>query len=217
MDGHHTTGTGDTREGPPSPGREMGEMPLSEDEQRILREIEENLSATDPKLVQQVSDTTLYRHSARVIKWAVVGFVAGLLLMVFTFTTTLHSRRRRVPGDARVRAGDRAQRPQARAGRHGEPHRVDAQRRVQEHARQRRESLARTFRPRRSAVLSGRRAGGLHRHPGRPALGVQQRPARRLAPHRAARSRRRPVGRPTRSATWSPSGWWRRCSTPGSP
>ena len=71
----------------------MGAMPLSEDEQRILREIEENLSATDPKLVQQVSDTTLYRHSARVIKWAVVGFIAGLLLMVFTFTTTLHPRR----------------------------------------------------------------------------------------------------------------------------
>lgn len=70
-------------------GTEMGAMPLSEDEQRILREIEENLSATDPKLVQQVSDTTLYRHSARVIKWAAVGFVAGLLLMVFTFTTTL--------------------------------------------------------------------------------------------------------------------------------
>jgi hypothetical protein len=68
---------------------ELGAMPLSEDEQRILREIEENLSATDPKLVQQVSDTTLYRHSARVIKWAAVGFVAGLLLMIFTFTTTL--------------------------------------------------------------------------------------------------------------------------------
>ena len=59
-------------------------MPLSEDEQRILNEIEENLSATDPKLVQQVSDTTLYRHAARV-----VGFIAGLLLMIFTFTTTL--------------------------------------------------------------------------------------------------------------------------------
>src|SRR4029434_8524923 len=64
-------------------------MPLSEDEQRILNEIEENLSATDPKLVQQVSDTTLYRHATRVIKWSVVGFVAGLLLMVLTFTTTL--------------------------------------------------------------------------------------------------------------------------------
>src|SRR4029077_15390057 len=64
-------------------------MPLSEDEQRILREIEANLSVTDPKLVQQVSDTTLYRHSARMIKWAVLGFVAGLALMVFTFTSVL--------------------------------------------------------------------------------------------------------------------------------
>ena len=64
-------------------------MPLSEDEQRILNEIEENLSATDPKLVQHVSDNTLYRHAARVIKWSIVGFIAGLLLMVFTFTTTL--------------------------------------------------------------------------------------------------------------------------------
>jgi hypothetical protein len=64
-------------------------MPLSEDEQRILQEIEDNLSATDPKLVQQVSDTTLYRHSARVIKWSAVGFAAGLLIMIFTFTTNL--------------------------------------------------------------------------------------------------------------------------------
>ena len=64
-------------------------MPHSEDEQRILREIEENLSATDPKLVQQVSDTTLYRHAARMIKWSVVGFVAGLTLMILTFTQTL--------------------------------------------------------------------------------------------------------------------------------
>jgi hypothetical protein len=64
-------------------------MPLSEDEQRILREIEANLSVTDPKLVQQVSDTTLYRHSSRMIKWAVLGFVAGLVLMLFTFTSVL--------------------------------------------------------------------------------------------------------------------------------
>jgi Protein of unknown function (DUF3040) len=64
-------------------------MPLSEDEQRILREIEANLSVTDPKLVQQVSDTTLYRHAARLIKWAVAGFVAGLVLLVMTFTSVL--------------------------------------------------------------------------------------------------------------------------------
>jgi ABC-type multidrug transport system fused ATPase/permease subunit len=64
-------------------------MPLSEDEQRILREIEENLSATDPKLVQQVSDNTLYRHSARMIKWSVVGFLAGLALLLVSFTKVL--------------------------------------------------------------------------------------------------------------------------------
>jgi len=64
-------------------------MPLSEDEQRILHEIETNLSATDPKLVQQVSDTTLYRHAARMIRWAVLGFIFGLVLMLVTFATVL--------------------------------------------------------------------------------------------------------------------------------
>ncbi len=64
-------------------------VPLSEDEQRILKEIEANLSATDPALVQQVSETTLYRHASRTIKWAVIGFLAGLLLLIFTFTRAL--------------------------------------------------------------------------------------------------------------------------------
>lgn len=64
-------------------------MPLSEDEQRILREIEANLSVTDPKLVQQVSDTTLYRHAARMIKWSILGFVGGLVLLLLTFTRVL--------------------------------------------------------------------------------------------------------------------------------
>lgn len=63
-------------------------MPLSEEEQRILSEIEANLTASDPALVQQVSETTLYRHAARMIRWAVVGFVAGLVLLVLTLSTT---------------------------------------------------------------------------------------------------------------------------------
>jgi hypothetical protein len=67
----------------------MALMPLSEEEQRILREIEANLSQTDPALVQQVSETTLYRHAARAIKWAGVGFLAGLALLLFTFTKLL--------------------------------------------------------------------------------------------------------------------------------
>jgi DUF3040 family protein len=64
-------------------------MPLSEDEQRILQEIEANLSQTDPKLVQQVSDTTLFRHAAGVIKLAALGFVVGLALLLATFTSVL--------------------------------------------------------------------------------------------------------------------------------
>ena len=36
-----------------------------------------------------MSDTTLYRHSARLIKWSVFGFVAGLVLLVATFTSVL--------------------------------------------------------------------------------------------------------------------------------
>jgi hypothetical protein len=64
-------------------------MPLSEEELRILQEIEANLTATDPGLVQQVSETTLYRHAARAIRWAVVGFVLGLVLLLLTFTQVL--------------------------------------------------------------------------------------------------------------------------------
>lgn len=64
-------------------------MPLSEDEQRILQEIEAQFYATDPHLAQQVSETTLYRHAARNIKWAVFGFVAGFVLMVLSFASNL--------------------------------------------------------------------------------------------------------------------------------
>jgi hypothetical protein len=64
-------------------------MPLSEEEQKILREIEQQLNATDPDLVEQVSRTTLYRHSARVIKWSALGLIGGLVLIVLTFAKSL--------------------------------------------------------------------------------------------------------------------------------
>ncbi|MFZ4515386.1 MAG: DUF3040 domain-containing protein [Acidimicrobiia bacterium] len=64
-------------------------MPLSEDEQRILQEIEANLTASDPQLVAQVAETTLYRHATRNVLWASLGLVAGLVLLVVTFTRFL--------------------------------------------------------------------------------------------------------------------------------
>lgn len=64
-------------------------MPLSEDEQRILSEIEQHLYASDPQLVREVSSTTIYRHAGRNLKWAATGFVAGLIFMLATFTTSI--------------------------------------------------------------------------------------------------------------------------------
>ncbi len=64
-------------------------MPLSEDEQKILKDIEDQLNLTDPDLVEQVSRTTLYRHAWRNVKWAATGFVAGLALLVMTFAHNL--------------------------------------------------------------------------------------------------------------------------------
>jgi hypothetical protein len=63
-------------------------MPLSDEEQKILKEIEAQLSATDPALVE-VARTTVYRHAGRNIKWAGLGFIAGLVLIVTTFATSL--------------------------------------------------------------------------------------------------------------------------------
>ncbi len=63
-------------------------MPLSEEEERILSEMEERLIETDPRLVREVSETTVYTQPLRSIKWAVGGFVAGMALMVTTLSTS---------------------------------------------------------------------------------------------------------------------------------
>ncbi len=59
-------------------------MPLSPDEQRILDEIEQRLAEEDPRLVEQVSRTSLYTHLARRIRWASLAFLGGfVMLMLF--------------------------------------------------------------------------------------------------------------------------------------
>ena len=61
-------------------------MPLSEDEERILSEIEDQLLETDPDLVREVSETTVYTQPLRSMKWAIVLFVAGVTVMVTTLS-----------------------------------------------------------------------------------------------------------------------------------
>lgn len=58
-------------------------MPLSDDEQRILREIEYQLSA-DEKFASAVSSKGLYSHSAKRVWWSSLGMVACLVAIVVT-------------------------------------------------------------------------------------------------------------------------------------
>ena len=63
-------------------------MPLSEDEQRILSEIESHLYESDPELAREVAETTVYTHAFRNIKWAALGLLAGVVLMVWLLSVS---------------------------------------------------------------------------------------------------------------------------------
>jgi hypothetical protein len=58
------------------------QLPLSEDEERILKDIEREFYESDPAFAREVRETTLYKHAWRNIKLSLVGFVAGLVLLV---------------------------------------------------------------------------------------------------------------------------------------
>ena len=61
-------------------------MPLSDNEQNILNEIERQLVESDPRLAREVSETTVYRHALGSMKWIGVAFAVGLIVMVAGLT-----------------------------------------------------------------------------------------------------------------------------------
>jgi hypothetical protein len=61
-------------------------VPLSEDEERILQEIAQRFYEDDPTFAREVSETTLYRHTVRRMKWAVGGVVAGAVFLIMTLS-----------------------------------------------------------------------------------------------------------------------------------
>ena len=63
-------------------------MPLSEDEERILQEIAQRFYEDDPTFAREVSETTLYRHTVRRMKWSIVGLVAGAVFLVASLSTS---------------------------------------------------------------------------------------------------------------------------------
>ena len=58
-------------------------MPLSEHEQRLLDQIERALYAEDPKFASTVRSTDLRAVMRRRIRYAVLLFLAGVVLMLF--------------------------------------------------------------------------------------------------------------------------------------
>lgn len=62
-------------------------MPLSEDEQRILQEIEQQFYETDPALARAVGSTTLYRHAFRNLKYATGLFLVGVVVLVWALVS----------------------------------------------------------------------------------------------------------------------------------
>lgn len=57
-------------------------MPLSEDDQRIFREIEQTFYEHDPEFARRVSKSpSVVSHSARNLKLAAAGFVVGLVAL----------------------------------------------------------------------------------------------------------------------------------------
>jgi hypothetical protein len=63
-------------------------VPLSEDEERILQQIAQQFYEDDPTFAREVSETTLYRHTVRRMKWSIAWLVAGAAFLVLTLSTS---------------------------------------------------------------------------------------------------------------------------------
>lgn len=57
-------------------------VPLSEDEQRILQQIEQQFYESDPDFAGELGTHTLYVHHLRRMKWAGFTFLLGVIVLV---------------------------------------------------------------------------------------------------------------------------------------
>ena len=101
-------------------------MPLSEDEKRILSEIETQLRETDPDLADQVSKTTVYRDAFGKLRWAIVAFVLCLAASVLLLSVNYLLAFARLPRHVRYSPLHRTQPASCRARRNAGSHRGHA-------------------------------------------------------------------------------------------
>ena len=64
-------------------------MPLSEDEQRILHEMEQKLYEHDRSFAERVRSNTPRGLARRSARWSVLLFIAGLAILLFSFRSSL--------------------------------------------------------------------------------------------------------------------------------
>jgi hypothetical protein len=62
-------------------------VPLSEDEQRILHQIEQQFYEHDPGLAGELGNTSLYSHTLSRMRWATGTFIAGVIVLVVALAT----------------------------------------------------------------------------------------------------------------------------------
>lgn len=62
-------------------------MELSEHEQRILQQIEQQFHEHDPALAGELESTSLYTHTLSRMKWAVATFLLGVAVLVGALAT----------------------------------------------------------------------------------------------------------------------------------
>ena len=55
----------------------------------MLQELEQALYQQDPAFADRVRSESVYRYAGRYLKWSVLGFVAGLAVMLAFFTTSV--------------------------------------------------------------------------------------------------------------------------------
>ena len=64
-------------------------MPLSEEEQRLLEQMEEALAAEDPKFVSTIRGSSSRSRSRRIALASTIGFVAGVAILMTGAVTAL--------------------------------------------------------------------------------------------------------------------------------
>lgn len=73
----------------PRGGVKGGAMPLSENEQKILSDLEESFSKQDPRFAKSVRQANVFFNARRRVRWSIAGFIIGLAVLIVYLTQSI--------------------------------------------------------------------------------------------------------------------------------